>query len=118
MHTITPSAVTDVLDYARHSYPLEEDAVICVAFNAQGVPGACARALPTGLGTPVEDLAATMLSTLRQAGITRAVVLFTGKEGEPPRARRLLRLLRLRRRRSVAFARQGGDRHLDGRLGV
>ena len=69
MHTITPSAVTDVLDYARHSYPLEEDAVICVAFNAQGVPGACARALPTGLGTPVEDLAATMLSTLRQAGM-------------------------------------------------
>ena len=115
MHTITSSAVTDVLDYARHSYPLEEDAVICVAFNAQGVPGACARALPTGLGTPVEDLAATMLSTLRQAGITRVVVLFTGQEGEPLRARRLLRLLRRSVEVPTAICLQGFTWHeMDG----
>ena len=111
MHTITPAAVTDVLDYAGHFFPLEEDSLICIALTPQGAPGACARSTPTSPNTPAQDIAGTALSTLRQASIHHVLALFTGREAEPARARRVLRLLRRGVEVTTALCLQGFTWH-------
>ncbi|MFI5825187.1 hypothetical protein ACIA8I_39950 [Streptomyces rishiriensis] len=94
MRTVAPEAVSDLIDYAAHFHPLEADSMLCISMTAQGAPAACARVTPASSETAVEDLAAAMLATLRQAGITSVLAVFTGDLATPACARHLLRSLR------------------------
>ncbi|MEO4039898.1 hypothetical protein [Micrococcus luteus] len=93
MKTTTISAISNLLDFAGHFYPLDADSVICIGLTRRAELGPCARVSLAGNMSDYQ-IAAAMNGSLRQASVSHALTIFTGALAAPTRARRITQLLR------------------------